>query len=188
MQPLISCPIQCKMQSRLPRSCCTWAQVEEQWIRDLLYLCAVAKYKLRQFLAAREQLVEILKVSPESRQAQSLKTAVDDKIVQEVRCLSSNTPVPTALRLDGLCMMTTRPSLPCETAGPPTDVCTAHAGPGGRRHRCCSDGRSGSHSGWHLGLTAIAIRDDRRNGQTQHAALRHTLARSIRKQLSCCVN
>ena len=72
-------------------------QIEEQWIRDLLYLCAVGKYKLRQFLAAREQLVEILKVSPESRQAQALKTAVDDKIVQEVRCLSGHMSVPAVI-------------------------------------------------------------------------------------------
>lgn len=37
-------------------------QVEEQWQRDLVYLCAVAKYKLGRYLAAREQLTELLKV------------------------------------------------------------------------------------------------------------------------------
>jgi len=58
-------------------------QLEEQWQRDLVYLCAVAKYKLRQYLAARDQLAEILRVSPESRQAQALKQAVDDQIVKE---------------------------------------------------------------------------------------------------------
>lgn len=37
-------------------------QIAEQWQRDLVYLCAVAKFKLRSYLAAREQLTELLKV------------------------------------------------------------------------------------------------------------------------------
>ena len=40
----------------------TLSQVEEQWQRDLVYLCAVAKFKLGSYLAARDQLAEILKV------------------------------------------------------------------------------------------------------------------------------
>lgn len=40
--------------------CCV--QVDDQWQRDLVYLCAVAKYKLRHYLAAREQLAELLRV------------------------------------------------------------------------------------------------------------------------------
>ncbi len=96
----------CILKPQLRRSHFTCVQIEEQWIRDLLYLCAVGKYKLRQFLAAREQLVEILKVSPESRQAQALKTAVDDKIVQEVRCLTGHAAVHMRLVATMLIMTT----------------------------------------------------------------------------------
>ncbi|CAL5219635.1 g1509 [Coccomyxa viridis] len=51
--------------------------------RDLVYLTAVAMYKLGKVLDARRQLDELLRVNPQWRQAQTLKQAVDDQVVKE---------------------------------------------------------------------------------------------------------
>ncbi|KAK9816702.1 hypothetical protein WJX72_003896 [[Myrmecia] bisecta] len=51
--------------------------------RDAVYLCAVAKYKLGRYIDSRHQLEELLKVTPDCRQAQHLKQVVDDQIVKE---------------------------------------------------------------------------------------------------------
>ncbi|BDA42445.1 probable mitochondrial fission 1 protein [Coccomyxa sp. Obi] len=57
--------------------------LDDQEQRDLVYLQSVGYYKLGKVLEARRQLDELLKVSPNFRQAQTLKAAVEDQIVKE---------------------------------------------------------------------------------------------------------
>ncbi|CAK0762230.1 hypothetical protein CVIRNUC_002936 [Coccomyxa viridis] len=57
--------------------------IDAQDQRDLVYLTAVAMYRLGRVLDARRQLEELLKVNPQWRQAQTLKAAVDDQVVRE---------------------------------------------------------------------------------------------------------
>lgn len=51
--------------------------------REVLYLVAVAKFRLKRYVEARRTLMQLLEESPETRQAASLKEAVDDQIVKE---------------------------------------------------------------------------------------------------------
>lgn len=57
--------------------------LDDQEQRDLVYLQSVAYFKLGKVLEARRQLEELLKVSPNFRQAQTLKAAVEEQIVKE---------------------------------------------------------------------------------------------------------
>lgn len=54
--------------------------LDDQEQRDLVYLQSVGYYKLGKVLEARRQLDELLKVSPNFRQAQTLKAAVEDQV------------------------------------------------------------------------------------------------------------
>lgn len=56
---------------------------DPQFQRELVYLRAVGKYRAGKLLEARRQLDELLKVSPESHQAQQLKEAVESQIIKE---------------------------------------------------------------------------------------------------------
>lgn len=51
--------------------------------RELLYLRAVGHYRLKQYLAARQTLKEILETSPDFRQAQTLLDAAESEIVKD---------------------------------------------------------------------------------------------------------
>lgn len=51
--------------------------------KDLVYFQCVALYKLGKYVDAKRQLEEFLQVSPNHRQALSLKEAVDDRLVRD---------------------------------------------------------------------------------------------------------
>ena len=57
--------------------------LNEQDCRDLVYLTAVAQYKLGDVVAAKRQLEELLKVAPHRRQAQLLSEACEQQIIKE---------------------------------------------------------------------------------------------------------
>eukprot|EP00891_Asterochloris_glomerata_P004100 jgi/Astpho2/4100/Aster-x0188 len=56
---------------------------EPQQTRDLLYLSALCQYRLGNYMTARSQIQELLKVHPHSRQAKDLLKIVEDQMVKE---------------------------------------------------------------------------------------------------------
>ena len=58
-------------------------ELDAQDHRDLIYMTAVAQYRLGNVLDARRQLDELLKVAPSSRQFLQLKEACEQQIVKE---------------------------------------------------------------------------------------------------------